>query len=88
VRWPRDSERRRGHDVRTHDVAGILERQLDRYSTKAEMLAFVRGLSGSNLWAASYVEALQRADDVVRNAEHPHEAVATLHGYQRFMASK
>ena len=86
--WLPQTERRRCYPVLAHDIAGILERQLDRHPTKAEMLAFVGNLSGeSNLWARSYLEALRRAESVLREAEQPHEAIATLHGYQTFMAS-
>src|SRR5688572_27324846 len=85
--WLPETERRRCHPVLTHDIAGILERQLDRHPTKAAMLGFVRSLSGeSNLWARSYLEALRRADSVLRDAEQPRDAIATLHGYQMFMA--
>ena len=89
VRWLPEKERRRRQPVLTHDIAGILERQLDRRPTKAEMLAFVQSMSGeSNLWTRSYLDALRRADSVLREAEHPHDAIATLHGYQMYMASR
>ena len=74
------------------DVAGMLELQLDRYGSNAAMLTFIQCLlyasesTQKGTWVSPYREGLQRAAHVVRRAEDPAEAIASLHGYQRFMA--
>ena len=76
------------------DVAGMLELQLDRYASNAAMLTFVQSLlyasesSDRSTWAPSYRDGLARAAHVIRKTENPAEAVASLHGYQRFMAGR
>jgi len=76
------------------DVAGMLELQLDRYGTNSAMLTFVQSLlyasesSGKGTWASPYREGLERAAHVIRQTEHPAEALASLYGYQRFMAAR
>ena len=76
------------------DVAGMLELQLDRYGTNTAMLTFVQSLlyasesSGRSTWVPTYCDALARAAHVIRQTNGPEEAVASLHGYQRFMAAR
>lgn len=84
-------ERRRGNPPGL-DVAETLELNLDRYPTKPGMLTFLQSLiyaaedNQSGDWRSNYVGALKQAADVVQDAGNPVEAVATLHGYQAFMA--
>ena len=76
------------------DVASMLELHLDRYPTNAAMLAFVQSL----VYAADghtppgrqagYIDSLRQASDLLRTTENPREALATLHGYQRFIARR
>lgn len=74
------------------DVAGNLELNLDRYPTTPAMLTFLQSLlyaaegNPDGAWQSSYAGALRQAADVVQEAGDPVEAVATLHGYQAFMA--
>ena len=76
------------------DVAGTLELHLDRYPSKPAMLTFLQSLiyaaegSDSGPWRTDYVGALKQAADVVQDAGTPNEAIATLHGYQAFMAGR
>jgi hypothetical protein len=76
------------------DVAGTLELHLDRYPTKPAMLTFLQSLiyaaegSDSGSWRSDYVGALRQATDVMQDATTPNEAIATLHGYQAFMAQR
>lgn len=74
------------------DVAETLELNLDRYPTKPAMLTFLQSLiyaaedNQPAAWRSDYVGALRKAADVLQEAATPNEAVATLHGYQAFMA--
>ena len=76
------------------DVAETLELHLDRYPTKPAMLTFLQSLiyaaedTPSEGWRSSYVGALKQAADLIQDAGSPVEAVATLHGYQAFMAQR
>ena len=86
-------ERRRGSPTGL-DVAETLELNLDRYPTKPAMLTFLQSLiyaaedNQSGDWRSNYVGALRQAADLVQDAGNPVEAVATLHGYQAFMAQQ
>ena len=75
----------------------MLELQLDRYPTNPAMLTYVQSLlyagdaNDSNergAWVFDYRTALQRAASVIRKSETATEAVASLHGYQKFMAAR
>ena len=75
----------------------MLELQLDRYPTNPAMLTYVQSLlyagdandpGERGTWASDYRTALQRAANVIRKSETPAEAVASLQGYQKFMASQ
>jgi hypothetical protein len=74
------------------DVAGALELQLDRYPTSAAMLSYVQSLmyatddEPGSAWRTGYLLALQRASEVLQTAGTAVEAVATLQGYQAWMA--
>lgn len=86
-------DRRRDHS-NGFDVAETLEINLDRYPTKPAMLTFLQSLlyaaedNQPAAWRADYVGALKKAADVLQEAATPNEAVATLHGYQAFMAQQ
>jgi hypothetical protein len=75
----------------------MLELQLDRYPTNPAMLTFVQSLlyagdasdaGGRGPWASDYRTGLQRAANLIRQSETPMEAVASLHGYQKYMAAR
>ena len=76
------------------NVAATLELNLDRFPTKASMLTFVRTLlygAESDDFASrqpGYVNALAQAVDVLEHSPEPIEAVATLRGYQAYMAGR
>jgi hypothetical protein len=76
------------------DVASMLELHLDRYPTNAAMLAFVQSLvyaaDAHSLPAreTAYTHALRQASDLLRTTDDPRQALATLHGYQRFIARR
>ena len=76
-------------------MAGTLELQLDRYPTKPAMLTYVQTLLYSAEQAPTavelhtdYVRGLKRAEAVLQHAPAPALAVATLTGYQAFMAAQ
>ena len=83
---------RRAKTTAAADIASTLERQLDAYPSKAAMLTYLRSLiyaadgSGDTAAHMAYRRALECASAVVRRVDGPHTAVATLHGYQAFMA--
>ena len=87
-------DRRKGGGSGTVDVAGTLELNLDRYPTTPAMLTFLQSLlyaaedNPSGPWQSNYAGALRQAADVVQEAGSPVEAVATLQGYQSFMAAR
>ena len=72
------------------DVASSLELQLDRYPTKPAMLTYLSSLAYSAERAGTqqglYAEELKRAAEVVQRSQEPTEAIATLRGYQSYMA--
>lgn len=76
------------------DVAAALELNLDRFPTKSAMLTFVRtlmyGAEADDLASRQpgYVNALAQAVDVLEHSPAPIEAVATLRGYQAYMAGR
>ena len=77
------------------DIAGTLESNLDRYPSKPAMLTFLQSLryaaestDDSGAWRSAYVDGLRQAAGVVHEAGSAAEAVATLQGYQAFMAQK
>ena len=84
------SDRRRSSSG--FNLAETLELNLDRYPTKPAMLTFLQSLiyaaegTPSDAWGSNYADALKQAAEVVHEAPSPVEAVATLHGYQAFMA--
>lgn len=94
VRAPSLPPDRRRNNPRGFDVAEALELNLDRYPTKPAMLTFLQSLiyaADDNLpggWLSNYADALKQASDVVQEAGSTNEAIATLHGYQAFMAQQ
>lgn len=90
---PRLTERRRRHNP-GFDVAATLELNLNRYPTKPAMLTFLHGL----LYAAEtaqlsvrqpeYVNAMRQAADFVEQSAGVVEGVATIRGYQEFLAAR
>jgi hypothetical protein len=93
VRPPSPTTERRKPSREGVDIAGTLESNLDRYPTRPAMLTFLQSLryaaessDESGPWRSAYVDGLRQAADVVQDAASPAEAVATLHGYQAFMA--
>ena len=91
VRSPAPPDRRRSYPG-AFDIAETLELNLDRYPTKPAMLTFLQSLmyasepDAPGAWRPAYVGALRQAAEVVHEAVTPLEAVATLQGYQAFMA--
>ena len=85
---------RRSRPTNGFDVALALEFQLDRYPTSSAMLAFIESQAYSaeshlaEPAGATYVEQLHQAAEVVRASGSAHEAVATLQGYQRYVAAR
>ena len=86
-------ERRKTTDQGSN-VAATLELNLDRFPSKSAMLTFVRTLlynaetDGFASRQPGYVNALGQAIDVLENSPEPCEAVATLRGYQAYMAGR
>jgi hypothetical protein len=84
-------ERRKSND-KGPNVAATLELNLDRFPTKSAMLTFLRtvlhsaqaGEFGSQ--QAGYVDALKQAVDILERSPELIEAIATLQGYQAYMA--
>ena len=86
-------ERRKVTDQGSN-VAATLELNLDRFPTQPAMLTFVRNLlysaeaDGLSSRQPDYVNALGQAIDVLEHSPEPCEAVATLRGYQAYMAGR
>jgi hypothetical protein len=84
-------ERRKIYD-QGFNVAATLELNLDRFPSKPSMLTFLRTLlynSEADDLASrqpDYVDALGRAVNVLESSPELIEAVATLRGYQAYMA--
>lgn len=76
------------------DIAATLELNLDRYPSKTSMVTFLNNLLYSAeegdlaLRQPEYLGAIKQAVDVIEHAPATIEAVATLQGYQAFMAGR
>jgi hypothetical protein len=85
-------DRRKTHD-KGFDVAATLELNLDRFPTKPSMLTFLKTMAYNteaelHSRRPDYVEALGQAVEVMEHSPDPIEAVATLRGYQAYMAER
>ena len=73
-----------------YDVASELERNIERYPTQRAMLTYIDDLPyaarAAYFPSVLHSRALERAADVIKLSRGVPEAVATLHGYQAFMA--
>ena len=88
---PELRERRKSSDE-GFNVAATLELNLDRFPTKPAMLTFLTALLSSaeagdlGFRQANSVDALRQAVDFMEHSAEPIEAVATLQGYQSYVA--
>ena len=90
---PHAAERRKS-SAAGFDAAATLELNLDRYPSKVSMATFLNNLLYSAeagdfaIRQPGYLDAIRQAVDVVEQAPATLEAVATLQGYQAYMASR
>ena len=76
------------------DAAATLELNLDRFPSKPQMMTFLKTLlynaETGDLTSRrrDYVHALEQAVEVLQQSPEPAAAVATLLGYQAYMAQR
>ena len=87
-----ESFERRESNAQPLNIAATLELNLDRFPTKSEMLSFLRAVLDTatagefGFQQPDYVDALKLAVDVLEHSPDPVEAIATIQGYQAYMA--